>query len=65
MTRGYQNRRTTTEEGEVTVSGSGDAREYVTFQEKELEGEEGELNIEVNSGPRTLLRRSIFIKKPR
>jgi hypothetical protein len=62
--RGYQNRRTKTVEGEVTVSGTGPGTEFVTFEEKTLEeDEEGELNIEVNSGSRTLLRRSLLVKR--
>jgi hypothetical protein len=62
--RGYQNRRTRTEDGEVTVSGSDSGTEFVTFQEKKLEDEEeNEMMIEVNSGSRNLLRRSLLIRR--
>lgn len=62
--RGYQNRRTRTEDGEVNVSGTGPGTEFVTFEEKRVEEEEeGEFTIEVNSGSRTLLRFSLLVKR--
>ncbi len=53
--------KTTTTEKEVEIEGSGNIKEYVSLGRRELDEEDRQLSIEVRSGNRSLLRRTLFL----
>ena len=55
---------TTTEDGEITTSSDGPLKQYVTLTVRDdYEGGDDEMNFSVTSGGRSLLTRSLWIRK--
>ncbi|GMQ82640.1 MAG: hypothetical protein BMS9Abin05_2096 [Rhodothermia bacterium] len=57
------NLKTTTEDGEVTMSSDGPLKQFVTLTVRDDYEGENELNFSVTSGGRSLLTRSLWVRK--